>query len=115
MRQWIGWTAAAIAFLAGCEPASAPPGPETEACGRLVSFYRGIQAPVDIVDSASEPETGKVRIDYRSTDGANLPIEGVALCRFQADAAGRLEATAALVDDNRLREDEIEAFNASRR
>jgi hypothetical protein len=114
MMQWIGRTALAIALVAGCEPASSPPAPEAKACGRLVAFYRSIHAPVEIVDWKSDPEAGKVRIDYRSSDGGNLQVEGVALCRFVADADGRLEASAALIDDNQLREDEIAAFNASR-
>jgi hypothetical protein len=100
----------AVLLYVACAPVSPP---EAAACGRLVGFYLGVPAPIEVMDFEAEVETGKVRIDYRTTDAMNVPLEGVALCRFRQSPDGVLEATDAFVDENRLLEQEIAAFNAS--
>ena len=95
-----------LALPVGCTPEQRAPGPLGTRCADLVGFYLELGA-VDVTREDSEPETGKVQIDY-----AVGVREGVALCRFRADN-GTLVATGALVDENRLRDDEIAAFNAS--
>ena len=101
-----------FSFALACAPEEVPEPPEAAACGRLVGFYLGAPSPVEVTGFAAEPETGKVRIDYRSADAMNVPLEGVALCRFRRDPDGSLEATAAFVDESRLQDEEIAAFNA---
>lgn len=111
--SWAGWLRSAAAlFGLGC-PAEAPDlGPQATACGRVVAYYLGVRAAVEVVDAETDDATRKVRIDYRSMDDANTPLEGVALCRFQDNGRG-LGLTGAFVDENRLRDDEIAGFNTS--
>jgi hypothetical protein len=97
-----------------CAPEPGDPGREAIACGDLVGFYLGASAPVDVTGSELDLSSARVRIDYRTTNRMNLPVDGVALCRFRERARGRLEVSGAFVDENRLGDDEIEAFNASR-
>ena len=107
-----------LAAALGCGPGQVPEPPEAAACARLVGFYLETPVEVEVTGFETEPETGKVRIDYRSyrsrpAAGQEVPQEGVALCRFRAGPTGSLEATAAFVDENRLQDEEIAAFNAS--
>jgi len=90
-------------LLVGCAPEA---GPLADRCGALVAFYLRLPAVESRVAEVGS-EGGKVRIDYHSDERA-----GVALCSF-SDSGGTLTLTAALVDENRLRDDEIAAFNAS--
>ncbi len=101
-------------LVLGCSPSpdASELGPDASRCARLVGFYLGVEAPVEVAGGEADPETRKVRIDYRTTDGMNVPMEGVALCRFREGPDGTSEATDAFVDENRLRPDEIAAFNA---
>ena len=91
--------------LAACAEAPGTPGPEARACAGLVAFYFGEPRPVELTRHESEP--GRVRIDYRS--GGQ---EGVAVCQVRAREDGTFEVTGALVDENRLRDDEIAEFAA---
>ena len=104
---------AACLSAAACSPSPTAPalGPDANRCARLVGFYLGVEAPVEVAGGESDPDTRKVRIDYRTMDLMNAPLEGVALCRFRDAADGKALATDAFVDENRLRPDEIEAFN----
>ena len=108
---------AALAGAAlGCPAEMANGGPRAIACGRVVAHYLGLYVAVEVVDAVTEPNTGKVRIDYRSMDDMNTPLEGVALCRFDGSASGdgsSLALTSAFVDENQLVEGEIASFNAS--
>jgi hypothetical protein len=94
--------------LAACAEVPDAPGPEARACAELAAFYLGESRPVELTSHESEP--GRVRIDYRS--GGQ---DGVALCQVKAREDGMFEVTGALVDENRLREDEISAFAARQR
>ena len=82
-------------------------GPEARACAGLVAFHRGESRPLELMSHESEP--GRVRIDYRSGDQ-----EGVALCHVQGREDGTFEITGAVVDENRLNDDQIAAFEAGR-
>ena len=94
-------------LLAACAEAPGTPGPEARACAELVAFHRGESRPLELTGHESEP--GRVRIDYRSGDQ-----EGVALCHVQGREDGTFEITGAVVDENRLNDDQIAAFEAGR-
>ncbi len=91
--------------LAACTEVPDTPGPEARACAELAAFYLGEPRPVELTSHESEP--GRVRIDFRSSGR-----DGVALCQLKARGDGTFEVTGALVDENRLRDDEIAAFAA---
>ena len=111
-----GWVIAAAAVVAlGCPAQVADRGPRAAACGRVVAHYLGVHAAVEVVDAVADADTGKVRVDYRSMDDMNTPLEGVALCRFEGSGSGdgsALALTGAFVDENRLPDDDIASFNA---
>ena len=94
-------------LFAACAKAPDTPSPEARACAELVAFYRGVPRPLELKSHASEP--GRVRIDYRSKDR-----EGVALCHVRGREDGGFEITAAVVDENRLKDEQIAAFEARR-
>ena len=94
-------------LLAACAEVPETPGPEARACAQLVAFHRGEPGRLELTSHESEP--GRVRIDYRSSDH-----EGVALCHLQGRADGTFEITGAVIDDNRVKDDEIAAFEAQR-
>jgi hypothetical protein len=94
-----------------CSEAPRGTDPLAERCAAVVAFYLGVEAPVAVTAADSEPTEGRVRIEYR-TQRANLPVDGTAVCRFRSLEDGGLQLSAAFVDDNRLRPDEVEAFGA---
>jgi hypothetical protein len=102
----------AVLLATACPMPAVEPGPTAKACGQVVAHYLGIDAAIEVVDAETRPESGKVRIDYRSLDAMNTPLEGVALCRFEEDQ-GHLTLTGAFVDENRLLDAEVARFNAS--
>ena len=90
----------------------APLGPVAARCGQVVAFYLGVQAAVEVTGGEVDEKVPRARIDYATArDGS--PAEGVALCRFQRSEEGddTLTLTGAFVDDNRMRPDEVAAFN----
>ena len=91
----------------GCTGEPEDLGPLADRCADVVGSYLGVEAPVAVIGGELDENGQRVRIDYR-TERANLPVEGVALCRFGPDG----ELTGAFVDENRLRPDEVETFNA---
>lgn len=95
-----------VIWLLACSEGAGDPGVGATACLALVSFHRGVDA--ELTGFASE--AGRVRIDYRSADQ-----EGVALCQVRTRDDASIEITGALVDENRLRDDEIDAFRNERR
>lgn len=73
-------------------------------CGELVAFYLSVPQ-VEAGLGEEDVESATVRIDWRTAER-----EGVALCRFE-DAAPPLEVAAAFVDENRIDDDQLSAFN----
>lgn len=108
------WIAAGCLLALAC---SEPPdlGPEGRACAELVAFYLDTGSPVEVTGGERNAGLQRVRIDFRTPASPQAtPRDGVALCRFRSGADGRPVLTDAFVDDERLREDEIRAFEASR-
>ena len=100
--------------LAGCSPEPEPDhGADATACAELVGVYLGLHQAVEVTDAERSEGRPQVRIDYRSMNDMNVPVEGLALCRFETNTAP-FRVTDAFVDDNRLAADEIAAFNDSR-
>lgn len=92
----------------GCAPGEpAASGPRAARCAALVAHYLGVPA-VEVTRAEGDPGSARVGIDYRLADR-----DGTALCRFE-EGPGALRVSAAIVDDNRLRDDQLAAFNASR-
>jgi len=109
MRSLIATTCLALAAVGCADPDL---GAEGEICAEVVGFYLEAGGPVGVTGGERNGGLGRVLIDYRFARGGET-LEGVALCRFQAGPAGP-ELQDAFVDDNRLRDDEIRAFAASR-
>ena len=65
--QWIGRTALATALVAGCGQASSPPAPEAKACGRLVAFYRSIDAAVEMAKGCPVVTLGGGSVEVAET------------------------------------------------
>lgn len=90
-------------------------GTEGRLCAELVAFYLDTDSPVELTGGERNPGMGRVRIDFRTPASASAPSrQGVALCRFRSGPDGRLALKDAFVDDERLREDEIRAFEDAR-
>ena len=84
-----------------CAPAPSPMG---DRCGELVAFYLSVPQ-VETHLGEEDATTATVRIDWRTGER-----EGVALCRFES-AGAPLAIAAAFVDENRLDDEQIAAFN----
>jgi len=87
---------------AGSEPAA-------EACAQVVKSYQDLQGGVRIVGRPQQSPEGTVEIRYEATGAMNLPVEGVAACRFAPGAGGSLELVTAVVDGEELPPDAVEA------
>jgi len=83
--------------------------PGAEACAQAVKIYRDLQGGVEIVGRPQRSPEGTVEIRYEATGAMNIPVEGVAECRFERGAGGSLELVTAVVDGEELQPDEIEA------
>jgi hypothetical protein len=99
---------ALVAFLlAACAKTPDHPSPDAWLCAELVSHYLQQPSPIELARHENTP--GRVHIEYRSGEQ-----EGVALCQLRTREDGGFEVTGALVDENRLRDDELAAFEAGR-
>jgi hypothetical protein len=83
--------------------------PGAEACAQVVKGYQDLQGGVKIVGRSERSSEGTVEIHYEGTGAMNIPVEGVAECRFVPVAGGSLELVAAVVDGQELEASEIEA------
>ena len=66
------------------------------ACARAVRIYRGIPNVVGIKRFGRTDS--RVDIMYQSTDGENLPVEGVASCTFAAGPERSTRIVGATID-----------------
>lgn len=99
----------------GCGSGAPDPSPQAVECGALVAHYVGSPRPVAILGFEHDADSPRVRIDYRWMDGMNVPVQGSALCRFKLRLNGAVLVTDAIVDENRVPEDDVEAFGKRRR
>ncbi len=83
--------------------------PGAEACAQVVKGYADLQGGVEILGRPQQGPEGTVEIRYEATGAMNLPVEGVAACRFAPGAGGSLELVTAVVDGQELPPNEIEA------
>ena len=101
-----------ISFGVACSAAENPAlASSSETCAELVAFHRELGQSVEVVDAELKGDARHVlvRIDYETGDRSHA---GSALCQLKRGVEGPRALVAALVDQNRVDDDRIEAFSS---
>ena len=85
--------------------------PGAKACAELVRIYRDLQGGVEVAGRPQQSPEGAVEIHYEGMGAMNLPVEGVAACKFAVESGGSLELVSAVVDGEEVQPETIEAAN----